>query len=250
MSEPVLPQMSSEFASLQLALVDRFVELGLGTPASGIDQLTNFQRRLGLGTPTDPASSPAWIDLVDRLALQRTHDARVDTLMNEFEQLPAAVPEHVAHQWPTVGAFSIQMVGTVARTHFFSMENDRESPLHPSKLDRRRNELHAVLTTVRADHADITHVAGGSWMYSTSSYRSLFPEMHVHNAEVRRNRRTFRGMSHWGQFLDHRWTVRVDLAAEFRRRVQAWQGDDPCLLFPIDTLDVSSPISAFDLPRP
>lgn len=249
MLRPMHPQMSAEFASLQLTLVDRFVELGLGGHADGIDQLTNFQRRLGIGTPTDPPSNPDWIDLVDRLAAIRRHDDRVDALMDDFDRRPAAVPQHIVDAWPTVGAFSIQVVGTVARTHFFVMDTDDESPLHPSKLEIRRSELHEVLSAVRSAHPELTHVAGGSWLYSTKSYASLFPEVHVRNAQARTDRRTFRGMSHWGQFLDHQWGIRTNLADEFRRRVRSWTGEDPCSLFPIDTLDVSSPIEAFALGR-
>lgn len=48
----MLDQMSPEFASLQLLLVDRFVQLGIGAHAEGVHQLTNFQRRLELGVPT------------------------------------------------------------------------------------------------------------------------------------------------------------------------------------------------------
>lgn len=55
-------------------------------------------------------------------------------------------------------------------------------------------------------------------------------------------------MSHWGQFLVHRWNLRTGLAEQFRDRVENWTGDGPCSLFPIDTLNFSSPIAIFDLP--
>ncbi len=104
----------------------------------------------------------------------------------------------------------------------------------------------AVLAAARQAHPELDRVAGGSWLYSASSYRSLFPEEHIANAVVRRNRQTFRGMSHWGQFLDHLWNLRPERAEEFRRRCATWAGGDPCELFPIDTLEVSSPIAVFD----
>jgi hypothetical protein len=44
-SKAMPAQMSPEFASLQLKLVDRFVQLGFGSHANGVHQLTNFQRR-------------------------------------------------------------------------------------------------------------------------------------------------------------------------------------------------------------
>jgi hypothetical protein len=78
----VMPaQMSSEFASLQLALVDRFVQLGIGSQADGVHQLTNFQRRFGLGTPTDPPSNEIWIDLLDWTGEDPCSLFPIDTLM-------------------------------------------------------------------------------------------------------------------------------------------------------------------------
>ena len=53
-------------------------------------------------------------------------------------------------------------------------------------------------------------------------------------------------MSHWGQFLDHRGMLRTDLVETFQTRLGTWSGDDPCALFPIPTLEVSSPIEVFD----
>lgn len=242
----MLAPMSPEFASLQLTLVDRFVQLGLGSPALGVHQLTNFQRRLGVGTPTDPPSNELWIDLLGTIDSVSTHDDRVDAVMAALSSLPPAVPEHIARGWPTVGAFSIEIFGAVARTHFYATDSDDVSPLHPTKLDIRRHELRGVLDAVRQDHPELERVAGGSWLYTTSSYASLFPAAHVDTAVVRRGRRTFRGMSHWGQFLHHRGNLRVDLADQFRDRVRTWTGDDPCALFPIDTLEVSSPLGVFD----
>lgn len=239
-------QMSPDFASLQLRMVDRFVELGLVSYQHGVDQLTNLQRRLGIGSPTDSESNPTWLDLVGELSEAASHDERVDIVMSAHSSLPPAVPEHIARQWPTVGAFSIEIVGTVARTHFYALDDDDTSPLAPEKRRIRRQELNDVLAVARSEHPEIERVAGGSWMYSTASYASLFPEAHVANATIRRGRATFRGMSHWGQFLDHRSRLRPNLADEFRRRCRAWTGGDPCLLFPIDTLEVNSPVEIFD----
>lgn len=239
--------MSPDFASLQLTLVDRFVELGFGSISDGVHGLTNFQRRLGIGSPSDPSANPEWVELLRRIDAAPWHDARVAIVIDAASSRPLARPEHIVRGWPTVGAFSIEVSGTTARTHFYSMDDD-VSPLHPTRLDTRRHELLTVLAAAHDDHPELTHVAGGSWLYSTSSYASLFPTTHVANAVVRRGRRTFQGMSHWGQFLDHRGNQRSHLAAQFRERVRTWHGDDPCALFPIDTLEVTSPLSAFDLP--
>ncbi len=239
-------EMSPGFASLQLRLVERFVALGLGTHADGAKRLTNFRRRLGLRS--DSASEPRWADVLDAIESAATHADRVAAVMSAWRSLPPAVPEHIANGWPTVGAFSIETSGPVARTHFYSMDDDNLSPLHPSKLDARRNELRSVLAIVRRSRPEVERVTGGSWLYSTSSYRSLFPVAHVTHAVVRRQRRTFQGMSHWGQFLNHRGQIRRELADEFCARVTRWEGDDPCALFPINTLEVDSPVEIFDKP--
>lgn len=241
----VSAEISPDFVALQLALVDRFVGLGRGSWSEGVHQLTNLQRRLGLGEPTDPPSGHAWIDLLDRLDQLSTVDERLDAVTDALSSAPRAVPVHITNQWPTVGAFSVEVTGRIARTHFFSMDDDDISPLHPSKLDQRRDELTAVLAIAFDEHCELERVAGGSWLYSTRSYSSLFPAAHVATAVVRRGCSTFRGMSHWGQFVDHRGNLRPALASRFRHNVQRWTGSDPCGLFPIDTLEVSSPIAVF-----
>ncbi len=246
MGRPAPDEMSPEFAALQLDLVDRFVALELGTCSEGVHALTNFKRRLGLGAPTDPPSNDTWLGILGSLDCATTEIERVDIVMDAFASLPRPVPTHIAEGWPTVGAFSIQVSGTEARTHFYATEHDDTSPFHRSKLAQRQQELDTVLEQVRDEHPEIDRVAGGSWLYTTSSYTSLFPPAHVAGGRVRTGRSTFRGMSHWGQFLDYRWNLRPALADQFRARLAAWTGDDLCKLFPIPTLDVSSPTEVFD----
>ena len=239
-------EMSPEFAALQLTMVDRFVELGLGTYSDGVHQLTNFKRRLGLGAPADPPVDGTWKALLRVIEDAADQPSRVDLVMDAYRSLPRPVPTHIADGWPTVGAFSIQVSGAVARTHFYVLEHDDTSPFHSSKLALRKQEFDSVFAKVKAENPRLERVAGGSWMYTTSSYSSMFPVAHVANGRVREGQHTFRGMSHWGQFLDFRWRLRENLADEFRQWVAAWTGDDPCGLFPIPTIEVDSPISLFD----
>ncbi|MEM9515372.1 MAG: hypothetical protein AAGA42_11010 [Actinomycetota bacterium] len=236
------PPVSADYVSLQLALVDRFVELGIGSYASGVDQLTNLRRRLGLGAPSDPS----WVRLLEQLDAYDDHASCVNAVMEVAVTTPSVEPEHIARGWPTSGAFSLDVRGAAAQTHFFSMDTDTTSPLARPKLPQRRRELASVIAHARREHPDLRLITRGSWLYSTTSYASLFPPEHLRTATVRRGRNTFQGMSHWGQFLDHRGALRTDLANDFRSRVATWSGDDPCLLFPIATLEVSSPIETFD----
>lgn len=243
-----LATLSPEFASLQLGLADRFVQLQGGSYSAAVEQLTNLQRRLGLGSLTEQPNR-RWTALLEQLSVAATHDERVNLVMDMAATLPAPVPEHVLRGWPTVGAFSVQVSGRVARTHFFSFDDDGRSPLHPAKLELRRHELRSVLSAAYFAEPSIERVEGGSWLYTTQSYASLFPEEHIRNAVVRRGRWSFPGMSHWGQFVDHTGAIRANLADEFRTRVATWVGGDLCALFPLPTLEVSSPIEVFDLVR-
>ena len=241
------PPLKSGFVSLQLAFAERFSELGLGTISEGVHRLTNIQRRLGLGIPTDPPTDGLWTELLGTLEAASSHDDRVAIVMNAVASLPEATPEHLLHGWPTVGAFSIDRYQNVARTHFYSTVNDGESPLHPGKLSLRRRELFSVLNNVCQDHPEVDRVTGASWLYAIRSYSSLFPASHTANAATRSGTDTFRGMSHWGQFVDHRGDARPKFDQEFRRRLRGWHGEDLCALFPIPTLIVSSPLRNFDL---
>ncbi len=232
------------FIRIQLELVARSVELG-GTWRDGVHRLTNLQRRLGLGTPTDPPTG-RWAELLARVDALAAVEPVVELVLAEVAELPAPMPEHLRHGWPTVGAFSIQIEGDIARTHFFSTDTDGVSALHPSKAVRRRAELTSVLAEVRAAHPELRRVRGGSWLYALDRYASLFPPAHLATAVERRDRDTFRGMSHWGQFVDHRGELRDDRAEVFRLRVSRWHGGDPCPLFPIPTLELDAPIEVFD----
>ncbi len=234
--------LSAEFVSLQFTLVDRFVELGTGSFGKGVSQLTNLRRRLGLNGSLEAR----WARLVELLDSIGDHDSRVNAVMDVALATPPAIPEHIAQGWAALGAFSLEVRGVEARTHFFSMDTDDASPLARPKLPQRRHELAAVIAHVRRNHPDLRKITGGSWLYSTTSYASLFPTQHLRTATVRRGRSTFQGMSHWGQFVDHRGVLRSNLADEFRSNVASWCGDDPCLLFPIATLQVSSPVETFD----
>ena len=240
------PRLSHAFAKLQLEFASRCVDLGLGTSADALNRLTNLQRRIGFGLPNDPPSDSRWLNLLQEVSVAPHTSAAADLVMEAATAAPPAIPEHVVHDWPTVGMFSIQIVDKVARTHFYAEHQGDVSPFHPLKLYERRAELREVLSIVRQQNPGLSWVAGGSWMYSASAYRELFPPSHLASGVVRTDRTTFQGMSHWGQFLNFRGELREDRADEFLTRVSVWDGTNPCGLFPVPTLDVASPIKIFD----
>lgn len=237
--------LSHAFAQLQLDFVQRFVAIGLGSSSDGMNRLTNIQRRLGLGQPDEPASNPAWIKLMAEIRTATNTSEGAEIVM-AAASTATPTPEHVAHGWPTVGTFSLAVNGDTAQTHFYIDRVGDTSPFHDDRLDDRRSELREVLSIARAEHPNVRWITGGSWMYSASGYRRAFPSKHLQSGVVRKDRYTFQGMSHWGQFLDYRGVLRHDRAQEFRKRLEEWDGTNPCELFPIPTLDLRSPIAVFN----
>ena len=239
-------RLSHAFVKLQLEFAYRFVALELGTIDNALNRLTNLQRRIGFGLPSEPPTDIRWLELIESIRDAADSCAATDLVMEAVAAAPPAVPEHIIHKWPTVGMFSIQIVGTAARTHFYSEKQGEASPFDPSLLDERKDELREVLSIARRQNTALEWVAGGSWMYSASAYRGLFPAGHLASAVVRNDRTTFQGMSHWGQFLNFRGELRQDRSDEFLARISRWDGTDPCSLFPVPTLDVCSRIEVFD----
>lgn len=208
--------------------------------------VTNLHRRLGMGTPDSDHPSAAWQSLADRLdGLDSTAD-RVACIVEIADRPhPSSYRTSAFHSGP----FSIEIRGSIARPHFVPHDDgDGLSPLHPSKLGRRRRDLQSVVAAARCAHPEIERLRGGSWLYNSTSYRSLFPAPYVATATTRTDVFRFQGSSHWGQFLDHRGATKPDLAREFLRRLDVWDGTAPWLLFPLPTLEVEAPISAFEEP--
>ena len=98
-------------------------------------------------------------------------------------------------------------------------------------------------------HPEVRRVHGASWLYSTRSYRAIFPPAHVATATLRTDVHRFQGSSAWGQFLDHRGGVKANLAKRFVAAVDGYDGTAPWTLFPLPTFDVESPIETFGFGR-
>jgi len=241
----VSDRLPRDWIELQFDFVDRFVELNLGSLRDALNDLTNFQSRLRLGPAAEMPKDDRWVALVESIE-KAPRELRASVVCEAASRNPDAAISHRSLSWPTVGAFSLEVDGTVARTHFASTDVDELSPLHPSKLSTRREELDAVVELVGREHPEVRRIRGGSWLYHLDSYRSLFPTAHLDTAVDRTNRSIFRGMSHWGQFLDHRGSLRIDRAEIFRHNLSQWDGtSDLCALFPLSTLVVESPIENF-----
>lgn len=235
---------SGRLLELQLRLARRAVSIGILGFGDAVEQLTNLHRRLGFGDPCDRPCVD-WIRYVDGL------DARPDLADQVRWTTEFAASSQVTPPPSTAvaraGPFSVHVQGDLLRTHFVSQAPSPVSPLHGSFLEQRRRELRAVLSVAMREHPEARRVRGTSWLYSTRSYRAIFPPSHVATGTVRTDVHRFQGSSAWGQFLDHRGGVKRDLATRFVSAVDTWDGAAPWTMFPIPTLVVESPIETFDL---
>ncbi len=208
---------------------------------------TNLLRRFRLGHPDDASISSEWQGYVAELCGCTSLDAQVEwtsTFFAERRQLDAP-PLDAARDELVSGPFSAEVIGDALRFHFVPEIGSDDSSLHASQLARRRDELGVLVREVATEHPEVQRVRGGSWLYSTGGYRSLFPPEHVATARVRDDIVRFQGSSSWGQFLDHRGRVKVDLGRRFVDGLGAAGPTTPWRAFPLPSLWVESPIAVF-----
>lgn len=237
-------ELPADYVELQLRFARQAVAVGTHDFGGAITQLTNLHRRFGFGDPVEPADE-RWIRYLDGLRAQPDLAGQV-RWTTAFVASNRAVPP-LSSAVARAGPFSVDVNGDALRTHFVPKARDAISPLHASRLPRRRSELRAALADARRLCPDARRVCGTSWLYSTESYCALFPPTHISSATERIDVYQFQGSSAWGQFLDHRGGVKADLAARFIAAVDNYDGTAPWRLFPIPTLNVESPIEVFDL---
>jgi hypothetical protein len=234
----------ADYVELQLRFARKAAAVGTHDFADAVARLTNLHRRLGFGDQADPPEE-GWTRYVDGLCAQPDLSTQI-RWTTEFAASNRVVPPPSAAV-ARAGPFTVHVHGDTLRTHFLPKAADTVSPLHASRLAQRRSELRAALTSARRRCPEVRRVRGTSWLYSTRSYRAIFPPTHVAAATERTDVYQFRGSSAWGQFLDHRGGVKTDLAARFVAAVDRYDGTAPWRLFPIPTLEVASSIEVFEL---
>lgn len=234
----------AEYVEIQLRFARRAAAIGIHDFADAVEQLTNLHRRLGFGDPRDPPRVE-WIRFLDGLEA-RPDLAEQVRWTTEFTALNPVTPPPSAAV-ARAGPFSVHVQGDLLRTHFVPQAVHPVSPLYVSFQVQRRAELWAVLGEAMRQRPQARRVRGTSWLYSTRSYRAIFPPSHAATATIRTDVHRFQGSSAWGQFLNHRGGVKRDLAARFVAAVDSWDGTTPWTLFPIPTLVVESPIETFQV---
>jgi hypothetical protein len=239
--------LSREYIELQLRFATWISHGDAASFPQAVLVATNLFRRFRLGHPAAASTSSEWQGYVAELCGCTSLDAQVEwtsTFFAERRQLDAPPPDPAPDELVS-GPFSAEVVGDALRFHFVPEIDTERSPLNASQLARRREELGMLVRKVVAQHPEVERVRGGSWLYSTGGYRSLFPPVHVASARVRDGIVRFQGSSSWGQFLDYRGGVKVDLGRRFVDGLGAASPTTPWRAFPMPSLWVESPVAVF-----
>ena len=215
-SKPKTMNYPREFFDLNFAFVYRVSEI-LGQPWPDLLlAYTHTFRRFRLGAALDP-HHPVWCQFLE--GVRRSDDpagyAHQFYLYREQEAGPL-------QRQNAFGCFSYTLEGNdaekVLRIHFANLDPSGVSPLGRESQGQRLSELTRMFTQARQAVQPSCRVQGASWLYHLNGYRRLFPAEFTASLTTRPP--DFPMLALWGQFLDHRWQVRPELAGSFLERLQ------------------------------
>jgi hypothetical protein len=233
-----------DYFDLQLRFAEAVAATAALPLATAVWQCTNFYRRFGLGRWPDAPIAPEWDTYMAHLLTLETHAHRVAWTRAFYAQSP---PERLPPGQRPFGCFSCDppdAEGQV-RIHFTNRDHDGVSPLSRTKVEKRRQELHAMFTYVRHTYAEAQAVRGGSWLYHLEAYRRLFPPVYGDSRTVMEGISRFQGTSSWGQFLDHREGIKPALREQFLENLKRLDVQRLWEAFPLRTYRAQAPMQAF-----
>lgn len=209
------------------------------------DLLLNYThtfRRFRLGAVLDP-QNPIWLQFLEgvRRADEPARYAYAFYLQREHDTGPL-------QRQNAFGCFSYTLekadCDTILRIHFANQSPAGTGPLSHENQALRRTELTEMFIDARQVVKQPCLVRGASWLYNLSGYRRLFPAEFIRSLVARPP--DFPMLALWGQFLDHNWQIRPDLAGVFLERIgRAQSMTDLEQAFPYSILIACAGIEAF-----
>ena len=204
---------------------------------------THTFRRFRLGSELDP-QNPIWRQFLEGVAQADEPAEFAYQFYLERERLAGPLQRECAF-----GCFSYQLqmeIGTInMRIHFANQDSEGLGPLGRGRQPVRLVELTEMFSHVQQQQLTLPCcVLGGSWLYNLTGYRRLFPATFTANlAAVPPD---FPMLALWGQFLDHRWQVRPNMAQIFLECIgRARTMEDLHGAFPYSILSARTEIEAF-----
>ena len=213
--------------------------------AESVTRNTDFHRRFGLGRRRGESPSPGWVSYLQGLAGMATHERRVAWTWEFFLGSPAeAQPVGLVR----FGCFYCDPPDATGmlRIHFADQDRgDEIGPLSRARMGDRVRELTQLFGHVGAQAPGVRFVRGGSWLYNLEAYRRLFPPAYAGSRERPDRLARYEGLSTWGQFLDHRGSIKADLRAAFLGNLAKLDPRCPSRVFPLPILLAGAPVECF-----
>jgi hypothetical protein len=232
------------YFDLQLCLAAAVAALTGEAMSSAVARLTNFHPRFGLGYIGEEQPSPLWLDYLAGLDERQGHSAWLDWTLQTFLTCPDEAP---SAKQALFGCFSYDPPNEAGdlKIHFNNRDGDPDhGPLSAARLPLRRAELRQMVHHMAEVWPGVRTVAGGSWLYNTQAYCSLFPADYVGSARrVEPLRLT--GTSSWGQVLDFRGHVKPQMRDAVLAALPDIDPQAPWQVFPLRALAVRAPLASF-----
>lgn len=235
------------YFEVQLRLARRMAELTGASLGEMALRYTNLHRRLGFGVhkPEEPPAD-GWADYARALEAESDPSGQLALSQAICASSP---PERLPLPGQTqFGCFACEVTtddGAV-RLHFNNVDTDEAGgPLASGKITRRRREMAALVRHVRGAYPEATVIRGKSWLYNLEAYRRVFPADYGASRVIAAGPLRLNGTSSWGQLIDSRERVRVDVRDALLANLERLDPEAPWLAFPFRVLATEAPIDRF-----
>lgn len=232
------------FFGLQLHYAD-VLSARAGIPlADAVTWHTNLHRLFAYGNLAKQPPAPDFLALVHTALADPA--TRLDTIIAAYAIRPP--DPWPADRFPFGRHFACEAPNAEGqvRIHFRNRFNrDAIGPLHPANMPQRRADLTAMFGHVAKTWPETREIIGGSWLYNTEAYCRLFPAEYGASRTPLLGPRPIHGLSTWGQFLDFRGALKLQVGDRFRQNLASLDVTQPWLSFPYQVLATRAPFDAF-----
>lgn len=235
------------FFDLQLRFAEKLASKSSFDLEHALSYYTHLHRRFGYGNVARQTPDAEFVSFASQLAAIPEHAERLDAIVAAFAHRPASAAPPDTSEFGCFRCESPDERGHV-RIHFSNRDTTGDtSPLHDSKLERRRAELRALIGFIAQTYPQTKAIDGGSWLYNTQRYRRLFPVEFADSRRAPTGPRWIHGGSTWGQFLDFRGAVNPARREVFLSRLDSASFDPQCpwSVFPLQALKTSAALACF-----
>ena len=231
-----------DYFELQLRFATHMAERTGIALTRAVRHFTNLHRRFGSGDP-DEGEHAGWQVFVQRLEQLTAIEDQTAWAQEFFVTAPA---ETLPADQTFFGCFGCAPPNeaNIVRIHFAKRDEDDLSPLHRSKIERRKADQSQLAAFIAERYPGAAGIMGVSWLYNIDAYRRLFPPDYAGSAAPAGPVR-LSGMSSWGQFLRHDERIKPDLRDALLRSLPTMDLAAPSRSFPLPVMVARAPIASF-----